>query len=343
MGFFSELKEDLSQAVSELMPEEETKMLDEEAEILDEEPKMPDEEPASEKAPVLAGEGFADLDSMLDKLEQEQAQADAAEDAQPDQDADSADAASGKDSTEPADLLANIMAAEQAAEEASDTQEPADGAESEEPDAAVNVAEEPETVEKKDDQTQEPEAFLGGIPAESNYMEGVESNMEEQYFSENEAASDEKSVITEGMTINGDIISKGSVDVLGSITGNIDILGKLDVSGSINGISKAAEVYAENAKIVGDVNSQGSVKIGQSSVIIGNISATSAVIAGAIKGDIDVRGPVVLDTSAIVMGNIKSKSVQINNGAVVEGLCSQCYADVNPSAFFDEFKKTAKA
>ncbi len=79
--------------------------------------------------------------------------------------------------------------------------------------------------------------------------------------------------------------------------------------------------------------------MGQSTVIIGNVFATSAVIAGAIKGDIDVRGPVILDASAIVMGNIKSKSVQINNGAVIEGMCSQCYAEVNPTSFFDELKK----
>ena len=45
------------------------------------------------------------------------------------------------------------------------------------------------------------------------------------------------------------------------------------------------------------------------------------------------------DTSAIVMGNIKSKSVQINNGAVIEGMCSQCYAEVNPTSFFEEIKK----
>ncbi len=74
-------------------------------------------------------------------------------------------------------------------------------------------------------------------------------------------------------------------------------------------------------------------------MIIGNIFAASAVIAGAIKGDIDVRGPVILDTSAIVMGDIKSKSVQINNGAVIEGMCSQCYAEVNPTSFFEELKK----
>ena len=90
------------------------------------------------------------------------------------------------------------------------------------------------------------------------------------------------------------------------------------------------------------VESQGAVKIGASSVIIGNISATSAVIAGAVKGDIDVRGPVILDASAIVMGNIKSKSVQINNGAVIEGMCSQCYAEVSPTSFFDDYKPEVK-
>ena len=111
---------------------------------------------------------------------------------------------------------------------------------------------------------------------------------------------------------------------------------------AINGNSKAAEVFADNAKIVGEVISDGSVKIGQSSVIIGNITATSAVVAGAVKGDIDVQGPVILDASAIVMGNIKSKSVQINNGAVIEGMCSQCYADVSPTSFFEVFKDAKK-
>ena len=60
-------------------------------------------------------------------------------------------------------------------------------------------------------------------------------------------------------------------------------------------------------------------KIMDSKYIIGIIAIVIiAVIAGAVKGDIDVKGPVILDASAIVMGNIKSKSVQINNGAVIE-------------------------
>jgi len=160
---------------------------------------------------------------------------------------------------------------------------------------------------------------------------------------ENRNASDEVALITVGMTITGDVVSQGSMDVTGVINGNINVLGKLDISGHINGNSKAAEIFAESAKINGEVVSEGSVKIGASAVIIGNITASSAVIAGAVKGDIDIKGPVVLDTSAIVMGNIKSKSVQINNGAVIEGMCSQCYADVSPTSFFDDYKPDFKS
>ncbi len=156
---------------------------------------------------------------------------------------------------------------------------------------------------------------------------------------DNQIATDETAVITEGMTITGDIKSSGSLDLVGNVIGNIDILGKLNATGSIQGDCKAAEIFAEGARVNGEINSKGSVKIGQSSVVIGNIFATNAVVAGAVKGDIDVKGPVILDTTAIVMGNIKSKSVQINNGAVIEGMCSQCYADVSPTTFFDDFKK----
>ena len=65
-----------------------------------------------------------------------------------------------------------------------------------------------------------------------------------------------------------------------------------------------------------------------------NVNATSAVIAGAVNGDIDVHGPVIVDSTAVIMGNIKSRSVQINNGAVIEGFCSQSYSDIDVKSFF---------
>ena len=154
--------------------------------------------------------------------------------------------------------------------------------------------------------------------------------------------SDETSVITGGMVVNGDIESEGSLDVVGKVNGDVTIKGKLNVTGHIIGNSEAKEFFAENAKITGNVISESSVKVGAGTVIVGNISAFSAAIAGAVKGDIDVHGPVILDSTAIVMGNIRSKSVQINNGAALEGICSQAYAEVSPTAFFDDYKPETK-
>ena len=144
---------------------------------------------------------------------------------------------------------------------------------------------------------------------------------------------DETSVITASTVLTGNIATAGSFDIQGTVNGNVSCNGKLVVTGVINGNSSASEFFADVAKIEGEVLSSGTVKIGAGSVIVGNITAASAVIAGAVKGDIDVQGPVVVDAS-VIMGNIKSRSVQINNGAVIEGFCSQCYADIDVQGLF---------
>lgn len=146
--------------------------------------------------------------------------------------------------------------------------------------------------------------------------------------------TDETAVITEGMTITGNLESTGSVEVRGTVVGDVRCNGKLVVTGMITGNTQSAEFFADNARIQGEIVAEGTVKVGTGSVIIGNISATSSVVAGAVKGDIDIHGPVVVDTSAVVMGNIKSRSVQINNGAVIEGFCSQCYSDIDVQGIF---------
>ncbi len=165
----------------------------------------------------------------------------------------------------------------------------------------------------------------------------VDTFVDEPMVDETEVA-DEVTVITEGTAITGDIAAKGSIDIQGRINGNVSVNGKLVVTGTLEGDSHSSEFFADAAHVVGEVNSTGTVKIGIGSVVIGNITATSAVIAGAIKGDIDVHGPIVVDTSAVVMGNIKSRSVQINNGAVIEGFCSQSYADIDVKGLFESQK-----
>ncbi len=142
-------------------------------------------------------------------------------------------------------------------------------------------------------------------------------------------------VITKGTTINGSIISDCSLDVMGTINGDIECLGKLTISGKVTGNAMAAEVYVNTDRLEGNITSEGSVKIGRGTVVIGDITASSGVIAGAVKGEIDVKGPVVIDSTAIIKGNVKAKSVQMNNGAVLEGFCSLAYASVEIDNIFE--------
>lgn len=162
-----------------------------------------------------------------------------------------------------------------------------------------------------------------------------EQSKADDIFTE-DVVSDEVTEITKGTSLIGNISSEGSINLAGKITGDVTCKGKLVITGSVKGVSHAGEIFANNSKIEGDVKSEGSVKVGNGSIIVGNIYATSAVIGGAVKGDIDVHGPVIVDATAVVQGNIKSRSVQINNGAAIEGYCSQCYADVDYQALFDD-------
>ncbi len=335
MGFFSELRSDLSQAVNTLMPDDKP-----EAEALRDKEKE-DIKPA-------------DISSMLNRLDDLKL-----DDIQP----------QTEDALERAEEPVEESFDEPVQEVGEAVQEDVQKEETFESETARDEYSEVKELENElserlpdNDDLEEmiEEETLSEIAAEEpkNALEALNSAHIDQYVADvnaerettsrnggfitmdfdQQTPTDEVATITEGMIIKGDLATTGSIDVIGKITGNIKCLGKLNVTGEINGDSDASEIYAESARITGEIKSKGSVKVGQSTVIIGNIFGSSAVIAGAVKGDIDVHGPVVLDTTAIVMGNIKSQSVQINNGAVIEGMCSQAYADVNPSEFFEGLK-----
>lgn len=168
---------------------------------------------------------------------------------------------------------------------------------------------------------------------QENIIEKGENIMENNL--ENVQATGQVTVITKGTVINGSISSDGGLEVNGTITGDVECLGKLSVNGNVSGHLKAAEVVVSTPRLDGGIDSQGDVKIGVGTIVIGDVTAKSATISGAVKGEIDVQGPVVVDSTAIVKGNITAKSVQINNGAVVDGYCKLSYAEVDIDNFFD--------
>lgn len=298
MSFFKDFKDDLSQAVNELLPGEE--------ELKTAVPKQPE-------LVVNTLEQEVDVQSELKKLEGLFEKVDESAGQKP---AEQVIPAAAEPVSKPQETIQEAIHENQTIKE-----------------EAVKK----ETTQHKEETIVNTEAAMneGNVAKEETPVVTEEVVNTEQVSSLPNEVSDEVTVITEGTSLKGDLESTGSFELRGKINGNVRCNGKVTVTGSIIGNADASEFFADAAKIEGEISTSGTVKIGLGSVVVGNITATSAVIAGAIKGDIDVQGPVVVDTSAVVMGNIKSRSVQINNGAVIEGFCSQCYADVDMDTFFE--------
>ena len=312
MGFFNDLKEDLVQAVNELTDENAKKEIRKEEEIL--------------KSDVL---------DIISEIESNEA-------AQSEVTGESSENARLQDSVEY--INKNRIENEFLEDEIMELLKE-DGVEIGE---SQILSEEETTIQEsdllKEDGIEIEESILISEESNATNTEGESELKENEEVDENDisrsapsqgASSNETAVITSGMKIKGDLTSVGNLEVNGTIEGNVSILGKLEISGNIIGNSKATEIFVDHAKIKGELRADSSIKIGKGSVVIGNIYSNSAVIAGAVKGIVDVPGPVVLDASAVVKGEIRAKSVQVNNGALVEGNWSICYSDMNADAFFE--------
>ena len=346
MGFFKDLKDDFSQAVNELIPDEDvdtTDTSDQMVNTLDSEVSTSSEEAENEMKEWL--EGFMQEDTTENNLEEETlgdtTENNLEEEAKEDTIGDAilenvVDEGIPDDSISDDDIYEVVDSQEEILEE---------GMEDEIEDMAkkvdLNVDENLETnvdenVDANVDEFDENVdlELLDALNAEDEQTEEKKIT-EKKVRAASVANDDDVTVISKGTTINGSISSDGSLDIMGTITGDIECLGKLSITGKIIGNSTAAEVYINAERLEGSINSEGSVKVGLGTVVVGDIVATSGVIAGAVKGEIDVNGPIVIDSTAIIKGNIKAKSVQINNGAVVEGFCSLSYSDVDLENVFE--------
>lgn len=285
MGFFKELKDDLSQAVNELLPEdelaEEKETQDQIVNTLDTDEITPDEVSDNERMRELLEEFAQEEDAADDIIEHE-----------------------------PEIVLVD----------------------------EIEIIEE-ESLEEEEGTEMDDNVDLELLEAMNAEEEEEKAEVKEKAMPKIRTASvandDEVTVISKGTSINGSISSDGSLEIMGTITGDVECLGKLSITGKIVGNSSAAEVYVNTERLEGSITSEGSVKVGLGTVILGDIVATSGVIAGAVKGEIDINGPIVIDSTAIIKGNIKAKSVQINNGAVIEGFCSLSYSAVDVDNIFE--------
>ncbi|MBR4719284.1 MAG: polymer-forming cytoskeletal protein [Lachnospiraceae bacterium] len=373
MSFFKDFKEDLSQAVNELMPEDEAIKEEPAAaapEVTEDSPTQSEDysdlfasfdsteepEPAPEpveEEPETAGEYEEVVEEVVEEVEVEEDYDGEDEEVIEevifvDEDGNPIDDVPEDAVIEEVEEVAEEPVAEAepefeaveepVAEEPEEAVEEYDVTESEPEDAAEPISYEDAMSELSSAAEPEPEPVFDDGPINTVQTPIFEPDPVSEPINTiwNEPKKSTSGSIIEGMTVNGNISCAGSLEVHGIVKGNLDVLGKLSITGKLEGDSQADEIFINGARVTGELLSNSSVKVAQGSVIRGNIKAAAAVLAGAIKGDIDVQGPVILDSTAVIIGNIKSKSIQINNGAIIEGSCSQIYSDVTASKYFED-------
>jgi cytoskeletal protein CcmA (bactofilin family) len=119
-----------------------------------------------------------------------------------------------------------------------------------------------------------------------------------------------------GRTEEATVISRG-----------VKIEGKLSCSGNIR----------LDGEVQGDISSEGVVIIGENGKVNGQINADSITIGGRVAGTIRAKDKVVLEAKANLKGDIITKTLSVDVGAVFNGN-TKMGDSVNPGALIDTSK-----
>lgn len=149
-------------------------------------------------------------------------------------------------------------------------------------------------------------------------------------------------IIPQGTVINGNVEIAGKLEMYGTINGDINSDDRVNICGDVKGNIKARDIYTKDSFIEGNIQCEDGAVVRENTVILGDIAAQSLVVDGAIQGKLDIKGMVTVGEKAIVDSDIKAKSIQVSNGAALNGHCSLCYAEITPKNFFTEDTAPAK-
>jgi len=92
------------------------------------------------------------------------------------------------------------------------------------------------------------------------------------------------------------------------------------------GTLKDRESIRIDGKFEGEIETKGTVTVGEDAVVHANIKATAVTIAGKVMGDIDCEGRVEICSTGSLEGKVKASDLTIAEGAFFNGECR-----MNPS------------
>ncbi len=128
-----------------------------------------------------------------------------------------------------------------------------------------------------------------------------------------------KTVLAEGTVFEGNLNSKGDVEIAGIFKGDIATEGNAIIRSDVEGNVKAQNLDIISNVLTGNVTVAGNVNLAVGSQIKGNINADSIVASGKIIGDMVIENDASFDELSHVEGNITAKYITIHHGAYIDG------------------------
>ena len=111
--------------------------------------------------------------------------------------------------------------------------------------------------------------------------------------------------------LKGSSYESANTDEATVISKGVKIEGKLSCSGSIR----------LDGEVKGDISSQSTVIIGENGKVNGQINAENITIGGQVTGTVKAKEKLVLDAKANLQGDVFTKIIAVESGAVFNGNC----------------------
>lgn len=176
------------------------------------------------------------------------------------------------------------------------------------------------TNQKESIQVKQSTADSGKFENENRNAFAISTNDEQEPVQSNlEPARTQKNIIARGTKILGSIITESDIDINGQVEGDVESKGRINVTGNIIGKITCSDAEIDRAVIEGDINVSGELSIGEGSKIHGTVSAKSIHVSGEVKGDVLGSADVKITNVANVQGNITTPAVTVESGAILNG------------------------
>ena len=144
-------------------------------------------------------------------------------------------------------------------------------------------------------------------------------------------ADDEITVISRNTVIDGNVRSFANMSVDGNVKGNIETTKDIDLNGKIVGNIACNNAQMRTSQIQGNIQMKGNAYMERDTLLIGDLTSTYANINGKIKGSLDITGKAELKSDAVVFGDISASTIQVNDGAIIQGYVSTTFLNKEES------------